>query len=276
MHTYESGHYLKHSRVHGMIKVHSNWSVSILHVFHFYPPPGHLRHVPQPPTHPCDFHSPSFLSLSSILCCTSFSLHPCLLTPSLIFHSHSAALRLIHKQHHSLQRQKVERGGEGGMEGGLPLLTYWLLHAEGSLKPANPEAERRGGYGGERECDEGRLMGENPSASNYTRSTSTLPPAFIHSSTATTIHSPPTYTTHFICCISTDPGENGGRTLHREQPLLSLPLFAASRYCWPTNLIWKQQRTNNNNKNNTLLNLNLQHRANTSLINENLSPETLN
>lgn len=151
MHTYESGHYLKHSRVHGMIKVHSNWSVSILHVFHFYPPPGHLRHVPQPPTHPCDFHSPSFLSLSSILCRTSFSLHPCLLTPSLIFHSHSAALRLIHKQHHSLQRQKVERGGEGGMEGGLPLLTYWLLHAEGSLKPANPEAERRGGYGGERE-----------------------------------------------------------------------------------------------------------------------------
>lgn len=74
--------------------------------------------------HSSHSHSASFLHFSNpCFCCISFNMHRYLLAHSLIFHSHSAAPRLIHKQHHSLQQQKEGRG-EGGLEGGLPLLTY--------------------------------------------------------------------------------------------------------------------------------------------------------
>lgn len=195
MHTYESGHYLIHTRAHRMIKAHSQWSAAISHSFHFSPPPGHLRHFPHPlsPTHPCDFHSASFLSLSSMLCCTSFSLHPYLLTPSLIFHSHSAALRLIHKQHHSLQQQKVgrkEEEGRWGRNGGRVAPTDLLTAACWGL----PETSQSGGWEEgrvrrrERESEEGRLRGENPSASNYTL-LHLHHSSFFHSATTTAIHS---------------------------------------------------------------------------------------
>lgn len=58
---------------------------------------------------------------------------PYLVTPSLIFHSHPAAPRLIHKQHHSLQQQKPGVWGWGGIQGGRVAPTDILTAAQRGL-----------------------------------------------------------------------------------------------------------------------------------------------
>lgn len=66
---------------------------------------------------------------------------PYLVTPSLIFHSHPAAPRLIHKQHHSLQQQKPWVGG-GGIHGGRVAPTDILTAAQWGLPDSQQQPIR--------------------------------------------------------------------------------------------------------------------------------------
>lgn len=110
-----------------------------IHFYHLPPPTQHLLTAPTPLIF---IQHLSFIFLTLAFAAFHSTCTPICFARSLIFHSHSAAPRLIHKQHHSLQQQKEGRG-EGGLEGGLPLLTYWLLHGEGSLKTESSQCRSR-------------------------------------------------------------------------------------------------------------------------------------
>lgn len=87
---------------------------------------NHLTPAPPPPLllHPTfQIFIQRHFSIFSPALHHFIQLTPYLFTPSLIFHSHPAASRLIHKQHHSLQRQKLGvRGGCIWREG----CPYWF------------------------------------------------------------------------------------------------------------------------------------------------------